>query len=116
LDGALMLGAVIMSLLPQSVLLRLGDLAAAIHRFAAEGLDAVLATVNGKGRDTTITAIRQGGRSAYPNGVQPEPRAGHGVVAVNYSGTPDRQTFDRLNALIEAGPFSVQIDQSFLLS
>ena len=93
-----------------------GDLAAAIHRFAPEGLDAVLATVNGKGLDTAITAIRQGGRLAYPNGVQPEPKAGHGVAAVNYSGTPDRQTFDRLNALIEAGPFSVQIDQRFPLS
>ena len=93
-----------------------GDLAAAMHRFAPDGLDAVLATVNGKGLDTAIAAIRQGGRVAYPNGVQPEPKGGPGVEAVGYSGTPDRQTFDRLNALIEAGPFSVHIAQRFPLS
>ena len=93
-----------------------GDLAAAMHRFAPDGLDAVPATVNGKGLDTAIAAIRQGGRVAYPNGVQPEPKGGPGVEAVGYSGTPDRQTFDRLNALIEAGPFSVHIAQRFPLS
>lgn len=93
-----------------------GDLAAALRRFAPKGLDGVLATVNAKGLDAAIAAIRQGGRVAYPNGVQPEPKGRPGVEAVAYNGAPDRQSFDRLNALIEAGPFRVQIDQRFPLS
>jgi NADPH2:quinone reductase len=93
-----------------------GDLASSIRRFAPNGLDGVLATVNGEGLGPAIAAIRHGGRLAYPNGVQPEPKSGPGVEAVNYSGTPDRQTFDRLNALIEAGPFAVHVAQSFPLS
>jgi NADPH:quinone reductase-like Zn-dependent oxidoreductase len=92
-----------------------GDLGAALRRFAPEGLDSVLATVNGKGLDTAIAAIRQGGRVAYPNGVQPAPEGRPGVEAIAYDGRPDRQSFDRLNALIEAGPFNVEIAQSFPL-
>ena len=93
-----------------------GDLNAAIRRFAPQGLDAVLATINAQGLDVAIAAIRQGGRLAYPNGVQPEPKANDGVTAVGYDGAPDRQTFDKLNALIAAGPFSVYIDQTFPLN
>jgi NADPH:quinone reductase len=90
-----------------------GDVAAAIRQFAPQGLDAVLATVNAKGLDTAIAAIRQGGRLAFPNGVQPPPKAGSRVEVVAYNGTPDRQTFDQLNALIEKGPFIVQVDRTF---
>lgn len=93
-----------------------GDLDAAIRRFAPQGLDAVLATTNAPGLDTAIASIRQGGRLAYPNGVSPEPKGGPGVETVGYNGTPDRLIFDKLNALIEAGPFNVHVDQTFPLS
>ena len=93
-----------------------GDVATAIREFAPEGLDAVLATVNAPGLDVATAAVRQGGRLAYPRGVMPEPQGGRGVEAVGYSGTPDRQTFDALNRLIEAGSFRVQIDQTFPLN
>ncbi len=92
-----------------------GDLDGAIRRFAPEGLDGVLATVSAKGLDGAIAAVRQGGRVAYPHGVQPEPKGRPGVEAVGYNGEPGRQAFDRLNALIEAGPFSVGVDQTFPL-
>lgn len=93
-----------------------GDVTVAVREFAPDGLDAVLATVNAPGLDAAIAAIRQGGRVAYPNGVIPEPQGRPGVEAVGYSGTPDRQTFDALNRLIEAGPFRLQIDQTFPLA
>ena len=92
-----------------------GDVAAAIRGFAPDGLDAVLATTGAPGLDLAIAAIRSGGRLAYPNGVQPEPKARPGIEAAGYNGTPDRQTFDQLNALIEAGPFKVHVDQTFPL-
>jgi NADPH:quinone reductase-like Zn-dependent oxidoreductase len=93
-----------------------GDVAAAVRRFAPEGLSAVLATVNGKGLDEAIAAIRQGGRVAYPTGVTPPPQGRPGVEAIQYNGEADRASFDRLNSLIGAGPFKVQIDQVFQLS
>jgi NADPH:quinone reductase len=94
----------------------IGGVAAAARKFAPEGLTAVLATVNGKGLDEAIAAIRQGGRVAYPTGVTPPPRGRPGVEAVAYNGEADRESFDRLNALIGAGPFKVQVDQVFPLS
>jgi NADPH:quinone reductase-like Zn-dependent oxidoreductase len=92
-----------------------GDLAGAIRQFAPAGLDGVLATANGKGLDTAIASVRTGGRLAYPTGVQPEPRGSAGVQAIAYNGTPDRQTYDLLNSLIEVGPFEVQVDETFPL-
>ena len=43
------------------------DLSAATAAFAPDGLDAVLAVVNGNGLDKAIAAIREGGRVAYPD-------------------------------------------------
>ena len=86
-----------------------GDIGAAIRQFAPEGLDSVLATINRTGLDTAIAAIRKGGTVAYPNGVQPEPKGGPGVKAVAFDGRPNRKAYDQLNALIEAGPFNVEI-------
>jgi NADPH2:quinone reductase len=93
-----------------------GNVAAAVRKFAPEGLSAVLATVNGKGLDAAIAAIRQGGRVAYPTGVIPAPQARPGVEVVVYNAEPDRASFDKLNALIGAGPFEVHVDQVFPLS
>ena len=94
-----------------------GDLAGAIRRFAPPGLDAILATTNAAGLDVAAAAaLRPGGRLAYPNGVQPEPKGGSGVETLGYNGTPDRQTFDHLNTLIEAGTFNVQVDRTFPLA
>ncbi len=93
-----------------------GDVGGAVRRFAPEGLSAVLATVNGKGLDEAIAAIRQGGKVAYPTGVNPAPQGRPGVEAVAYSIEPDRVSFDKLNALISAGPFEVHVDQAFQLS
>jgi NADPH2:quinone reductase len=56
-----------------------------------------------------------GGRAAYPNGVQPEPRAPDGIKLDAYNGEPDRDIIDRLNRLIEAGPFEAHIARTFPL-
>src|SRR5580700_5051522 len=93
-----------------------GGVAAAVRKFAPEGLSAVLATVNGKGLDDAIAAIRQGGKVAYPTGVIPAPQGRPGVEAVIYNAETDRASFDKLNALIAAGPFEVHVDQVFPLS
>jgi NADPH:quinone reductase len=62
-----------------------------------------------------LRTIKNGGRLAYPHGVEPEPKAPDGVKALDYDGAPDRQAFERLNKLIEPAPFHVEIGRTFRL-
>jgi hypothetical protein len=47
----------------------------------------------------------KGGRVAYPNGAEPEPRVRSGVRLSSYNVVVDPKAIDKLNRLIEAGPF-----------
>jgi len=62
-----------------------------------------------------LSAIRKGGRIAYPHGVTPEPTAADGVAIEAYDGEFSRALIDRLNALIDSGPFAVHVDRVFRL-
>ncbi len=92
------------------------DLAACIAAVAPAGLDAVLACVNAPGLDAALAAVRDGGRVAWPQGVQPVPQVRTGVVSTGYAGTPGREVMDRLNRWIESGHFKVQISRTFALA
>jgi NADPH:quinone reductase-like Zn-dependent oxidoreductase len=91
------------------------DVAAAAKRFAPSGLDAVLLTAGGEAAQKAMEALREGGRVAYPNGVEPEPQALPGLIIRSYDGMPDLQVIAKLNRLVEAGPFEVHIDRFFPL-
>jgi len=91
------------------------DVAAAARRFASEGIDAALLTAGGESAEKALTAMRSGGRVAYPHGVYPEPKANPGVTIEAYDGTPGIDVMGKLNQLIEAGPFKVHIAESFPL-
>ena len=91
------------------------DMAAATRRFSADGVDAALVLAGGEAADQALTAVRDGGRVAHPNGVEPEPKARPGLKVSAYDGQPDRQIIDKLNRLIEAGPFEVHIAHMFPL-
>jgi NADPH:quinone reductase-like Zn-dependent oxidoreductase len=82
---------------------------AMIRTFAPDGVDAALVLTNGEGLGDVLAMIRQGGRVAWPNGVEPAPRAPGGVLGVAYDGIPSTDAFDRLNALIAQGPFHVEL-------
>jgi NADPH:quinone reductase len=77
----------------------------AARKFAPNGLDAALVTAGGEETDEALLAIRQGGRIAYPHGVMPEPTASDGVKSEAYDGENSPALIDRLNALINSGPF-----------
>ncbi len=94
---------------------RTGNVPAAARAFAPGGLDAALLTAGGEAAETALAALREGGRAAYPTGVQPEPRAPEGVRLDVYNGDPDRDVIDRLNRLIERGPFIVHVARTFPL-
>lgn len=93
-----------------------GNVAAAVRSFASGGVDAVLVTANGRGLDDVLAALRDGGRLAYPNGVEPEPQVRGGIRAQAYDGIPDRAALDKLNRLIDAGPFEVHVARTFALN
>src|SRR5215469_13244966 len=68
------------------------DILKAAHEFAPKGLDAVLLTAGGKAADQAIVALQEGGRAAYPNGVEDPPQTRDGAKVMNYNGEPDPQT------------------------
>ncbi|MGH9956553.1 MAG: NADP-dependent oxidoreductase [Pyrinomonadaceae bacterium] len=88
---------------------------AAAKKFAPEGIDAALVTAGGDKTDRALSAIRKGGRIAHPNGVMPAPRGPSGVPIEAYDGETNPAIIERLNSLIEAGPFEVHVDQTFPL-
>ena len=87
----------------------------AAHEFAPEGLDAALLTVGGKAAEQAIAALRNGGRLAYPNGVEVASPSRSDLKVATYNGMPNPQTFAKLNELIEGGPFEVHIARTFKL-
>jgi NADPH2:quinone reductase len=91
------------------------DVARAARDFAPGGLDAALVLVHGDSLDAALAAMRQGGRVAHPNGVEPVPRAPEGVTVLAYDGVPGRDALERLNQLIAAGPFHVELGRVYRL-
>lgn len=91
------------------------DVAGAARSFAPDGLDAALVLVHGASLESALRTIRKGGRVAHPNGVEPAPKAPAGVQILAYDGNPGRDALDRLNQLIAAGPFQVEIGRAYSL-
>ncbi|BDG01476.1 NADP-dependent oxidoreductase [Anaeromyxobacter oryzae] len=91
------------------------DVARAARDFAPGGLDAALVLVAGQGLDAALATMRRGGRIAFPNGVEPAPRAPAGVTLQAYDGEPSPDAFQRLNRLIGAGPFHVEVGRVYPL-
>jgi NADPH2:quinone reductase len=92
---------------------RRGDVA--IGAFAPDGIDAALVAVGGNGVDEALRAIKKSGRVAYPNGVEPEPKAPSGVKLLAYDGEPSKDAFERLNRLIGDGAFHVELGRVYRL-
>jgi NADPH:quinone reductase len=91
------------------------DVVVAAHRFAPNGVDGILATAGGKPLDGLLDVVRSGGRLAYPNGVEPEPKRRPGIKIIPYDATPGVREFQRLNRAIEAVKLKVPIAAQFPL-
>jgi NADPH:quinone reductase-like Zn-dependent oxidoreductase len=94
---------------------RKDDIEAAARAFAPGGLDAALVTAGGEVTDRALRAMKKDGRVAYPNGVTPAPTAPSGVSVQSYDMEPTPQQIERLNRLIESGPFEVHVARTFPL-
>ena len=97
---------------------RNGDITAAAHAFAPEGVDAVLALAGGDALEKCLAALRSGGRVAYPNGVEPVPRPRAGMTITPYDALfgDEKAQLAQLNQVVEAKPFDVPIAASFSLA
>ena len=91
------------------------DVEAAARAFAPGGLDAALITAGGEAADAALRAVRDNGRVAHPNGVEPAPKARPGVKVQAYDGEPNPRQIEKLNRLIESGPFEVHVARTFPL-
>jgi NADPH:quinone reductase-like Zn-dependent oxidoreductase len=91
------------------------DVQGAARAFAPGGIDCGLLTAGGEAAERALRAVRDGGRVAHPNGVEPAPKARPGVTVKSYDGTPSRDTIKKLNQLIEAEPFEVHVARTFRL-
>src|SRR4029079_19690715 len=85
------------------------DVEAAARAFAPNGLDAALITAGGETADRALRAMNKNGRVAYPNGVMPEPKAPSGVRSQSYNIEPTPEQIEKLNGLIDSGPFEVHV-------
>src|SRR5258706_437974 len=88
---------------------RKDDVEAAARAFAPGGLDAALVTAGGEATDRALLAMHENGRVAHPNGVMPAPKARPGVKVQSYDLEPRPEQIERLNRLIESGPFEVHV-------
>jgi NADPH2:quinone reductase len=91
------------------------DIVAAARQFAPQGLDAVLLTAGGEAAEKALSTLRQGGRAAFPNGVERIPKERAGIKIQSYNGEYAPPPFEKLNRLIEAGLFEVHVARTFNL-
>jgi NADPH:quinone reductase-like Zn-dependent oxidoreductase len=94
---------------------RRDDILAAARKFAPTGLDCILLTAGGREAEQSLQALCEGGRAAFPNGVQPAPKGRPGIKIQSYDGLPKPGTIAKLNQLIERSPFEVHVARTFPL-
>jgi NADPH:quinone reductase-like Zn-dependent oxidoreductase len=95
---------------------RHGDITAAAREFAPDGVDAVLALAGGDSLERCLDAVRPGGRVAYPNGIDPEPKKRRGIHIIPYDAVPGVREFDRLGRAVEAAKLKVPIAGIYALA
>ncbi|GAB3950573.1 NADP-dependent oxidoreductase [Micromonospora vulcania] len=91
------------------------ELLALIRDAAPTGVNGILAMAGGETLDRLSEALSNDGAVAFAHGVQPEPKKRPGVTVRAYDGEANPRQTQRLNELIEAGPFVVHIAETFPL-
>jgi NADPH:quinone reductase len=86
------------------------------RRFAAEGVDAVLALAGGDALEQCLKALRRGGRLAHPNGVDPAPKKRRGMTLIRYDGISGVREFEHLNEAVQAARLKVPISECYPLT
>jgi NADPH2:quinone reductase len=72
-----------------------------LERLVPDGIDAALVLASGETLERVLDLMRNGGRVAYPNGVEPTPRQRPTFRLQGYDAVASPEHFKRLNAAIE---------------
>jgi NADPH:quinone reductase-like Zn-dependent oxidoreductase len=78
-------------------------------------LNAVLAFAGGDDLERCIDQVVPGGRVAYPNGIEPEPRKRPNVRMIPYDAVGGRASFERLNRAVTEAGLKVVIEKAYRL-
>jgi NADPH:quinone reductase-like Zn-dependent oxidoreductase len=84
-------------------------------QFAPKGVDAVLVLGSGDSVLNCLDALRQGGRLAYPNGVEPVPEKRRGLKIISYDAKAGVREFEKLNRAVRKANLQVPIAAEFPL-
>jgi NADPH:quinone reductase len=80
-----------------------------LRALAPQGLDATLALAGGDALERCLDLVRAGGRVAYPNGVEPEPRRRSRVKVMAYDAVAGRNEFAALERAVDQAQLRVPI-------
>jgi NADPH:quinone reductase-like Zn-dependent oxidoreductase len=83
---------------------------------APRPLDAVLALAGGDDLERCLNLVRVGGRVAYPNGVEPEPRRRPNFEVTAYDAKGGTEQFERLTKAVNAAHLKVPIAATYPLT
>ncbi len=94
---------------------RKDDVITAARAFAPDGLDTALLTAGGAAAEKVLSAVKKGGRVAYPHGVELKGTVRSDIKVTDYDGWPDQKAIDKLNRLIQSGQFEVHVAHAYPL-
>jgi NADPH2:quinone reductase len=86
-----------------------------IRGLAPDGIDAVLALAGGEELERCLDFVRDGGRIAYPNGVEPAPAKRRKFRIKAYDGVAEPREFARLASAVERVKLRVPIAATYAL-
>lgn len=93
-----------------------GDVQEAAKVFSPQGIDAALYTAGGQVAEASLESLREGARVAWPRGVPSMVGDRNDLTSSEFFGDEvDISLLQRLNALIESGPFAVHVAEVFSL-
>lgn len=83
--------------------------AARLRELAPDGIDAVLALAGGDELERCLDFVRDGGRIAHPNGIDPEPKVRRGFRIRSYDAVAGPREFAQLARAVDAARLRVPI-------
>lgn len=86
-----------------------------LRELAPNGIDAVLALAGGDGLERCLDFVREGGRVAYPNGVEPEPKQRSKFTLESYDAEAGPREFSRLARAADKARLRVPIAATYPL-
>jgi NADPH:quinone reductase-like Zn-dependent oxidoreductase len=95
---------------------RKDDLPDRLRQIAPEGIDAVLALAGGDTLERCLDFVRDRGRIAYPNGIEPEPKARRGFRIQAYDAEATPRQFAQLARAIKKARLRVPIAATYPLA